>query len=87
MRWRISAADLFVKVTQRMCPGSMPSSFTRKANLRESARVLPEPAPAMTRTKPSVLVTASLCAAFSPDKMSSMLRTSRFDQYNTAPSG
>ena len=27
--WRISAADLFVKVTQRMLPGRMPSSLTR----------------------------------------------------------
>ena len=29
MRWRISAADLLVKVTHRMFPGRMPSSLTR----------------------------------------------------------
>ena len=29
MRWRISAADLLVKVTQSMLPGVTPSSFTR----------------------------------------------------------
>ena len=59
MRWRISLADLLVKVTQRMFPGRMPSSFTRKAKRWVRARVLPEPAPAMTRTNPSVAVTAS----------------------------
>ena len=58
MRRRISAADLFVKVTQRIWPGKMPSSLTKKANRWDKARVLPEPAPAMTRTQPSVVVTA-----------------------------
>ena len=66
MRRRISFADLLVKVTQSMFEGRMPTSFTRYANLCARARVLPLPAPAITRTKPSVVVTASRCSVFSP---------------------
>ena len=59
MRWRISLADLLVKVTHRMFPGRMPSSLTKNANRWDNALVFPEPAPAITRTNPSVAVTAS----------------------------
>ena len=45
-------------------------SFTRKANLWESALVLPEPAPAMTRIYPSVAVTASVCDRFNLSRIS-----------------
>ena len=73
MRWRISAADLLVKVTQRMFPGRMPASSTRKAKRWDRARVLPEPAPAMTRNTPSVEVTASHWASLSPASSSLIL--------------
>ena len=66
MRWRISLAALFVNVTHRMLPGMIPRSFTRYANRPDSARVLPEPAPATTRTGPSVVVTACRWASLSP---------------------
>ena len=48
----------------------MPSSFTRYANRWVRALVFPDPAPAMTRTGPSVAVTASRCARFRPAKSS-----------------
>ena len=76
MRWRISFADLLVKVTQRIFPGRMPSSFTRKAKRWESALVLPEPAPAMTRTNPSVSVTAWRWAALRPESKSVIVASS-----------
>ena len=66
IRWRISAAALLVKVRHSMLPGSIPSSSTRYAYLCASTRVLPEPAPAMILTLPSVAFTACSCLSFSP---------------------
>ena len=43
-------------------------------------RVLPEPAPAITRTKPSVDKTASRCAAFSPSSSSMTLASFECEQ-------
>ena len=65
-RSRISQAALLVNVTARMLPGSIP--FPRRFAMRKvTVRVLPVPAPARIRRGPSVLSTASACAAFNPD--------------------
>ena len=53
-------------VRQRILPGSMPSTSTRYAYLYASTRVLPEPAPAIILTLPSVAFTASSCLSFNP---------------------
>src|SRR5882672_3983541 len=58
MRSFISAAALLVKVTQRMARAGTPRS-SRCTVRWAMTRVLPEPAPASTRTGPSVWSTAS----------------------------
>ena len=55
----ISAAALLVKVMARMEPGWTPRSPTRCAIRRVRTRVLPEPAPATTRTGAPACRTAS----------------------------
>ena len=67
---RISLAALLVNVTHSIFPGRIPRSFTRYAKRLERALVFPLPAPATTRTNPSVVVTASFCALFRSFKMS-----------------
>src|SRR4051794_3463078 len=61
-RSRISPAALFVNVIARISGGLTPTAFSRWAMRRVSTRVLPEPAPAITSTAPSVVSTASRCA-------------------------
>ena len=58
MRWRISAAALFVNVTARMEYGEAPSFCITHAMRCVSTRVLPEPAPARTSTGPTGAETA-----------------------------
>src|SRR5690348_5922530 len=58
-RSRISPAALFVNVIARISGGFTPTAFRRCAMRRVSTRVLPEPAPAITSTGPSVARTAS----------------------------
>ncbi len=63
-RSRISAAALFVKVIARISGGFAPTAASRWAMRRVRTRVLPEPAPAITSSGPSVVSTASRCAGF-----------------------
>ncbi len=65
-RCRISAAALFVKVTARISDGQARLVASTCASRAVSARVLPVPAPASTRTAPSSTVAASYCGGFSP---------------------
>lgn len=65
IRLLISLAALFVNVTHSIFDVDIPSSSTRYAYLYVSAFVLPVPAPAIMRTYPSVVVTASFCCSFS----------------------
>src|SRR5512133_1258444 len=61
-RWsrsRISPAALLVKVIARISFGLAPTAWIRCTTRYVSTRVLPEPAPAMTRSGPSVARTAS----------------------------
>ncbi|MCY1445279.1 hypothetical protein D9M71_617880 [compost metagenome] len=48
IRWRISAAALLVKVTDRIECGEACSTWINQAMRCTSTRVLPEPAPART---------------------------------------
>src|SRR5687767_8892030 len=59
----ISLAALLVKVKARMPEAGTPPSPRRWAIRRVSTRVLPEPAPAMTRSGPSPWVTAACWAS------------------------
>ena len=62
---RISQAALLVKVTARILAGAIP--YSRRFAMRKvTVLVFPVPAPARIRTGPSVLSTASACAAFNP---------------------
>ncbi len=63
----ISPAALLVKVMARISNGETPSSI-RWAMRCVSTRVLPEPAPATTSSGPSVWITASPWAGFSPSR-------------------
>src|SRR5262245_22682772 len=58
-RSRISPAALFVNVIARISCGLTPIALIRCATRCVSTRVLPEPAPATTRSGPSVVRTAS----------------------------
>ena len=58
-RSRISPAALFVKVIARISFGFTPIAEVRCATRWVSTRVLPEPAPAITSSGPSVCSTAS----------------------------
>ena len=60
-RSRISFAALFVKVTARMCAGSMPCE-TSSAARAVITRVFPVPAPARMSSGPSVVRTARSCS-------------------------
>src|SRR5579862_8680318 len=64
MRSRISPAALLVNVIARISFGSTPHVASRCATRYVNTRVLPEPAPAITSSGPSVVVTASRCASF-----------------------
>ena len=66
MRCFISRAALLVKVTARICEGKARPVARMWAMRVVSTRVLPVPAPASTRTGPSVVSTASRCSGFSP---------------------
>src|SRR5579884_2713452 len=61
-RSRISPAALFVNVIARISGGFTPTAARRCAIRCVRTRVLPEPAPAITSTGPSVVSTASRCA-------------------------
>src|SRR5919201_6582910 len=63
-RERISPAALFVKVIARISFGFTPQATIRCATRYVSTRVLPEPAPAITSSGPSVASTASCWAGF-----------------------
>ena len=63
-RSRISPAALFVKVIARISFGLTPIAEIRWATRCVSTRVLPEPAPAITSSGPSVCRTASRWAGF-----------------------
>ena len=63
-RSRISAAALFVNVIARISGGFTPTARSRCAIRRVRTRVLPEPAPAITSSGPSVVSTASRWAGF-----------------------
>ena len=63
-RSRISAAALFVNVMARISHGATPRFSIRFAMRYVSTRVLPDPAPASTRSGPSVVTTASRCGPF-----------------------
>ena len=58
MRWRISAAALLVKVTERIECNDARSTWCSQAMRCTSTRVLPEPAPASTSCRPSGAATA-----------------------------
>jgi len=60
----ISPAALFVNVIARISFGFTPHAVRRCATLCVKTRVLPEPAPAITRSGPSVVRTASRWAGF-----------------------
>ena len=60
----ISFAALLVKVMARIFSGGTPISPTRWAMRAVKTRVLPLPAPASTRTAPSVVSTGSRCSSF-----------------------
>ncbi len=64
-RSRISPAALLVKVSARIESGATPNSSTRLATRVVSTRVLPEPAPASTRSGPSKCSAASRCSGLS----------------------
>ena len=49
-----------------MLAGSIPTHSVKYAYLFASTRVFPEPAPATTRTMPSVDLTSFACCVFSP---------------------
>jgi hypothetical protein len=66
MRSFISRAALLVKVTARICEGKAFPVARMWAMRVVSTRVLPVPAPASTRTGPSVVSTASRCSGFRP---------------------
>ena len=55
---------LFVNVMARISGGFAPTAASRCAIRRVRTRVFPEPAPAMTRSGPSVVRTASRWAGF-----------------------
>ena len=63
-RSRISFAALFVNVIARISFGFTPHAPIRCAIRWVSTRVLPEPAPAITSSGPSVVSTASRWAGF-----------------------
>src|SRR4051794_26863967 len=65
-RSRISPAALFVNVIARISFARAPAAPSRCAIRWVSTRVLPEPAPAITSSGPSVVVTASRWAGFRP---------------------
>ena len=68
-RSRISVAALLVKVMARMLYGATP--YAKRFAMRQvSTFVLPEPAPAMMSSGPSVCATAFFCAGFKPLKIS-----------------
>src|SRR3954447_15410281 len=69
-RSRISWAALLVKVMARISNGEMPRSRMRWAMRWVRTRVLPEPAPAMTRRGPSSCTTASRCTGLRPSRRS-----------------
>src|SRR3954468_4288615 len=60
----ISPAALFVKVMAKISLGLTPCAARRCATRCVSTRVLPEPAPAITSSGPSVVRTASRWASF-----------------------
>ena len=59
MRARISPAALFVKVTAKMRQGGTRARATRLATRYVMTRVLPLPAPAKTRSGPTVCAAAA----------------------------
>ena len=63
-RSRISAAALLVNVMARISHGATSRSSRMWAMRYVSTRVLPEPAPAKTRSGPSVHSTAARCGSF-----------------------
>ena len=63
-RSRISPAALFVNVIARISFGFTPHARMRCATRYVRTRVFPEPAPATTRSGPSVASTASRWASF-----------------------
>src|SRR3954468_23218764 len=71
-RSRISRAALLVKVIARMFRAETPFA-TRWAMRQVMTRVFPEPAPASTRTGPSVCSTARRCSEFSPSRRPAIL--------------
>src|SRR4051812_2940880 len=66
----ISPAALLVKVIASSSNGEIPRSAMRYATRWVRSRVLPEPAPATTRTGPSGALTASRWTGFSPSRSS-----------------
>src|SRR3954447_23235971 len=71
----ISSAALLVNVMARIWNGLTRWSWMRWAMRCVSTRVLPDPAPATTKSGPSWCVTASCCTGLSPERRSSgMLR-------------
>ncbi len=68
IRCFISRAALLVKVTARMSKGRARPVAIRWAMRVVSTRVLPVPAPASTKTGPSVVSTARRCSGFSPSR-------------------
>ena len=67
----ISAAALLVKVIARIEPGWALRWETIQAMRRVSTRVLPEPAPATTRSGGPSCTTAARCGSFNPARSSS----------------
>ena len=70
-RSRISAAALLVKVIARISVGFTPCARIRCATRCVRTRVLPDPAPATTRSGPSTWSTASRWAGLRPARSSS----------------
>src|SRR4051794_39379616 len=77
-RSRISAAALLVKVIARIEPGCTLRSEINQAIRRVSTRVLPDPAPATTRSGAPSWTTARRCGSLRPASSSSLVGRWRF---------
>ena len=86
-RSRISAAALLVKVMARISHGAARSCSRMLAMRYVSTRVLPEPAPASTRSGPSVVTTASRCGPFKVSMSMGMERSCFFHFFDRQQSG
>ena len=79
----ISFAALFVKVIARISQGSAFFSPIIYAILCVKTLVFPLPAPAITKTGPSVFTTASYCLSFNPFNISCIKNSIPFSKHTS----